>query len=386
MNNAPGQSVDAPAARTVHRLAGSLGFVMLGIAPAAPSRHEAFFLEWLAQGKHGQMEYLAQDIAQRLDPTQLVPDAKAIICIADQYNAQPQQPAAADAQGQLARYAWQPDYHRRIKKRLHALADSLREIWPEHTFRSVVDTAPVMEREHAQRAGLGWIGKHTLLIHPTIGSWFMLGQIITTLPLQPSAAAGQKIHADHCGQCTRCIDACPAQCISPYSVDASQCVSYLTIEHRDVIPVEQHASMRDWLAGCDVCQEVCPYNQSEEEAGSRASDGGHSGENSGGGMPRSFSLLGVLNWSPQARETALQRSALKRIKLGQFKRNALIAAGNLLMDQPGHAQGAALCERIVELAKDEAEESLVRQTAMQVMERLGISSAAAFHEGDEGGR
>ena len=139
-----------------------------------------------------------------------------------------------------------------IKKRLFRLADLLRERWPDHHYKVAVDTAPILEREHAMRAGLGWVGKHTLIIHPRLGSWLLLGQIVTTLDIQPDEPA-----IDHCGTCTRCIDACPTNCIEPYQLDAQRCISYLTIEHRSLIDHEFHSAMGDWIAGCDVCQEVC---------------------------------------------------------------------------------------------------------------------------------
>src|SRR5262249_20142541 len=153
--------------------------------------------------------------------------------------------------------------------------DSLRERFPAEQFRAFVDTAPVMEREHAARAGLGWIGKHTLIIHPRLGSYMLLGGVLTTMDI-PAPAAQRRV-TDHCGTCTRCIDACPTAAITPYSVDATRCISYLTIEHRGEIDPALHEGIGDWLFGCDVCQEVCPHNggrdqtpgtKHQEEAGS----------------------------------------------------------------------------------------------------------------------
>ncbi len=361
-------SFNAPRSQTVRRLVESQRFALLGIAPARPSAHGQFLKDWLAAGKHGEMAYLADHMDQRLDPTNIVPDARAIICVADTYvHKDPAGAGSADAgdasapaMGKVARYAWRKDYHRDIKKRLHNLADALREIWPEHTFRSTVDTAPVLEREHAQRAGLGWVGKHTLLIHPTMGSWFLLGEIITTLPLQTSAEAAGPIMTNHCGQCTRCIQACPTQAITTYSVDATRCVSYLTIEHRGQIDPSLHQGMGQWIAGCDVCQEVCPYNQSPTQGPTAAVDGF-----------TSLPLLEVMGWTVQARQAALQGSALKRIKLEQFKRNAIIAAGNVIAQQPDAPASLQLKQRISELAQDESEHTLVRVTASQVLARLG---------------
>ncbi len=171
----------------------------------------------------------------------------------------------------IARYAQGDDYHKVMTKRLHRMADAPREQFPDEQFKCTVDTAPILEREHAERAGLGWCGKHTLLIHPRFGSWMLLGTIVTTLKLQTSSEANYPVAllppSDHCGTCTRCIDACPTQCIANpddtghRSVDAKRCISYLTLEHRSLIDLSLHEPMGDWIAGCDVCQSVCPYNQ-----------------------------------------------------------------------------------------------------------------------------
>ena len=159
-------------------------------------------------------------------------------------------------QGRIARYALGDDYHEIIKDRLHVLADWLRQIAPDAQTRAAVDTAPVLERELAGLAGIGWVGKNTCVIHPRVGSWLLLGQIITTLSL-----SADEPMPDHCGTCTRCIDACPTDAITqPYQLDASRCISYLTIEHRGEIPTEFHGPIGDWLYGCDICQDVCPHN------------------------------------------------------------------------------------------------------------------------------
>lgn len=367
----------APRSIAVGRLVADQGFAMLGIAPAHASDHQAFFQNWLDEGKHGEMTYLAEHVQKRMDPAQLVPQAKAIICVADMYPSKPPEPqgsmdemdepqATEAVHGKIARYAWRRDYHRDMKKRLHLLTDAMRAMWPGHTFRATVDTAPVLEREHAQRAGIGWVGKHTLLIHPQKGSWFLLGEIITTLPLQSSVEAGAKIMTNHCGACTRCIDACPTQCITPYSLDAKRCISYLTLEHRTAIDPELHPAMGQWIAGCDVCQEVCPFNQpvSTQAAVTPMADTSEA-------VPvthqTSLGLLEVMNWSPEARQEALIGSALKRIKLDQFKRNAIIAAGNVLREQADHPQANQLRQKIKQLACDPEAGELVQTTAKQVL-------------------
>lgn len=357
------------------RIGESLGFGLVGVAPAATSEYGREMREWLADDKHGEMDYLARHLDTRLDPAQLVPDARSVIVVADFYDtpgSDIQKPKAEVPLGRIARYARGNDYHKVIKKRLHRLADALREHAPAETFRAAVDTAPIMEREHAARAGLGWIGKHTLLIHPRKGSWMLLGVIVTTLDLgvdqttHPPAEAGSAISGGHCGTCTRCIDACPTDCITPYSVDASRCISYLTLEHRSSIDPALHAPMGDWVAGCDVCQEVCPYNH--------ATTGGVRDQSvtiNPAYAPRpAFDpgppLLELLGWSAEDRQQAFIKSALKRIKLDMLKRNALIAAGNALARQNDNA----LRSRIAALAEDGNESELVRDTARQVLAKL----------------
>jgi epoxyqueuosine reductase len=360
-----------------------LGFGLLGIAPAEPSDHADELRAWLDAGRHGEMAYLAEHVDVRLDPRKLLGGAESIICVADRYPDEPPNDHATERQrGRIARYAWGDDYHKTIKSRLFELADALRARFPGAEFRCTVDTAPALEREHAARAGLGWIGKHTLLLHPRHGSYLLLGLIVTTLKLQTSAEAGFPHETvpptDHCGQCTRCIDACPTGCIDKagYSIDASRCISYLTLEHRGVIDESLHEAMGDWVAGCDVCQEVCPFN------GVRGSGSGvqedptnrlrfsalpvHPAYEPRAPAP-TLDLLDVLGWSIVERREAFTKSALKRIKLDMLKRNALIALGNALTKKDDPAVRA----RIAQIADDEGEPELVRATARQVLTRLG---------------
>lgn len=234
-----------------------LGFALSGVCDVRPSRWTEQYRAWLKAGKHGSMEYLSRNAEIRAEPERLLPGAASAIMVADLYRSRDQPGDAANpGAGKVARYARGRDYHKVIKKRLHTLCDELKAMHPSAGFRAFVDTAPLMEREIAQQAGLGWIGKHTLLIHPRIGSFFLLGGILTTLEIAQTASA----ITDHCGTCTRCIDACPTDAISPYSIDASRCISYLTIENRSSIDASFHQAMGDWLYGCDICQEVCPHN------------------------------------------------------------------------------------------------------------------------------
>ena len=336
-----------------------LGFVLAGVTSASPSLRENYVRRWLDAGKHGQMEYLARNVDARLDPGKLLEGAKSVICVADAYPA-----AAVDMaeppRGRVARYAWGDDYHKIIRARLFRLADALRQDWPKHTFRSAVDTAPILEREHAVNAGLGWIGKNTMLINRHLGSWLLLGQIVTTLDITLPAESAPE--PDRCGKCDRCVKACPTGCIGSegYELDAGRCISYLTIEHRGEIDPGLHGAIGDWVAGCDVCQEVCPFNKSVGEAGAIDYQPGYALRPPG----PAISLMELLDWNTDTRQKALKRSALKRIKLDMFKRNALIATGNHLAKAPDEP----LRRRVEQIAADPAEPDLVRLTARQAAE------------------
>lgn len=357
--------------QAVARTAAQLGFALVGVAPAIPTKRSEYIRDWLGAGRHGQMAYLAEKIERRMDPRRLLPGARSVICVADRHPATTTLSSQdAQASGKIARYAWGNDYHEIIKKRLFALADALREVWPNEEYRTAVDTAPILEREHAVQAGLGWIGKHTLLIHPDLGSWLLLGQIVTTLAIEVDNESSQRAIPDHCGTCTRCIDACPTQCIEPYRLDASRCISYLTIEHRSLIDPELHEPMGDWIAGCDVCQEVCPFNRTEKR--DNASFLGLLPDYAIRPPAPAIPLLDLLEWDREARQVALKRSALKRIKLDMFKRNALIAAGNYLNDHTDKT----LRQRIEEISEDRLEPEMVRATARQVMKRRGPDKGA----------
>jgi len=296
-----------------------LGFALSGVAEAIPTQYAEQYEQWIADKKHGEMEYLVRNLPQRFDPRQMVEGAKSIICVADRYESQSNE-AQGEAAGKIARYAWGDDYHVVIKKRLHKLSDELAKQFPGETFRVCVDTAPVLEREHAQRAGLGAVGKHTLLIEQGVGSYILLGEIITTLKLEPTQ---ENVQSDPCGSCTRCIDACPTDAITPWSVDATKCISYLTIEHRSEIDKQFHDKIGDWIFGCDICQEVCPHNQQSQRTSEAETHDAYTPRNT------SFDLLSILNWSEQDRRDAFIKSPMKRAKLEMMKRNAQIALNNL---------------------------------------------------------
>ncbi len=334
----------------------SLGFALAGVTSAAASGFADELHAWLASGKHGEMAWLADAPGVRADPTQLLPGARSIIVVADRYASKhsPRQVAAAPPEapdpdehasdcsnaphGRIARYARGLDYHVVMKRRLHTLADALRTLHPANEFRAFVDTAPMLEREHAARAGLGFIGKHTLLINPALGSYLLLGGLLTTLPLDAVSDAStasvidDNASSQHCGSCTRCIDACPTQAITPYSVDARRCISYLTIEHKGPIDPSLHTPIGDWAFGCDVCQEVCPFNvERGAGVGSPASPTALGAPIHRAYAPTrdSFPLLEVLNWNDPERIREFTGTALKRITLDMLRRNAMIVLNNL---------------------------------------------------------
>jgi epoxyqueuosine reductase len=236
-----------------------LGFNLVGATQPHPSDQVAFYRNWLAQGYHAGMGYLARPdaIEKRADPRRVMPEARSIIVAGMSYYPGEFPPVEGHL-GRVSRYAWGADYHDVILGKLHQLAEWI-DGMVEHrlTYRAYVDTGPLLERELAQRAGLGWIGKNTNLIHPRMGSYLFLGDLLLDLELEPDTP----FSGDRCGSCTACLDACPTGALTAArTLDARRCISYLTIEHRGSVPQEMRPLMDDWVFGCDVCQEVCPWN------------------------------------------------------------------------------------------------------------------------------
>jgi len=243
--------------RRLKREAAQLGFCLSGVCPAAAPAGGEQFDRWLAAGYAGQMHYLADRRDAYRHPGHVLEGVRSILMLAMNYRTA--EPAATAAgQGRVSRYAWgSGDYHELIRARLDVLAGVLRERAPSAQVRGVVDTAPLMERELAQLAGLGWIGKNTLLLNRAAGSWFFLAALLTDVEL----TYDRPHETDHCGTCRACLDACPTDAFpQAYVLNASRCISYLTIELRDAVPDELRPGVGDWLFGCDVCQEVCPWN------------------------------------------------------------------------------------------------------------------------------
>lgn len=306
------------------------GFERVGIAPAAPLQRGEYLRQWLETGLAGEMGYLHEHLEIRQDPSRILPGARSIIVAALNYH-QPEAPKPeGPPRGRVAMYAWGDDYHKVIKRKLWRSIDALRQAISEpFEARAFVDTAPLLERELAAQAGVGWIGKNTLILHETLGSYALLGEIVTTLDLPPDQPA-----VDHCGSCTRCLDACPTQAFTaPYQMDATRCISYHTIELRGDIPAEFHAAIGEWVFGCDICQQVCPYNRKApltSEPAFAVRD------------PGPYPVLQeLLNWQIADYRRTLTRSAIKRAKLPMLQRNARIALDNAGADPADTGTGPA---------------------------------------------
>lgn len=246
-------------ATAVKSAAADAGFDLCGIAPAEPFDALSRLSEWLARGHHAGMAWFDRSVAKRLDPRLVLPGARAIVSCAVVYNTdRPYSTSLSSDHAAVARYAWGDDYHAVLDRRLEALEAWMRGAMGEgFESRRYVDTGPLSEKAIAARAGLGWIGKNTCLINQPLGSWLFLGEIITNAPLEPDTPV-----FDRCGTCTLCIDACPTGAlVEPYQLDARKCLSYLTIEHRGELPGGAVAAIGNHVYGCDVCQDVCPWNR-----------------------------------------------------------------------------------------------------------------------------
>lgn len=241
----------------IKSLASELGFMLCGISKAQYLDNEAKHLaHWLGQNYHGEMHYMANHFDKRVDPTALVPGSKSVISLAYNYF-NPEKQLDQDAP-KISMYAYGKDYHKVVRKKLNVLFEKIKSEFGNINGRVFVDSAPILERDWAKRSGIGWIGKNTLLIHPKKGSYFFLAEIVLDLELDYDSPI-----SDYCGTCTRCIDACPTSAIDDkgYLLDGSKCISYVTIELKDDIPEAFKDKMDNWTFGCDICQQVCPWNR-----------------------------------------------------------------------------------------------------------------------------
>ncbi|MBP6471281.1 MAG: tRNA epoxyqueuosine(34) reductase QueG [Chloroflexi bacterium] len=309
-----------------------LGFERLGIIPAVPGRRLDAYLAWAAQGFQGEMGYMARPdrVARRQDLQVILPGVQAVVCVGLDYFTRwlPTAVSQDPSRGRIANYAWGLDYHDVMTPRLEALAEWLRAAGGQSASRVYVDTGAVLERDHGETAGLGFTGKNSMLIHSRYGSWFFLGELLTTLPLTPTSAQSA-VSRLSCGRCHRCLDACPTDAFpEPYVLDARRCISYLTIELKGWIPQELRPLMGNWIYGCDICQDVCPFNrfaQPTGEAGFYPAAGELGLEGWAAAAP---SLLDVLALDEAGFAARFARSPIKRIKRQRLVRNACVAAGN----------------------------------------------------------
>lgn len=310
-------SLTATLEQRLEREAYALGFDLVGFVQLGPAETAGHFDAWIASGRHGEMGYMARDPELRHDSTRPHPGAVSAIVVAMDYGGK--QPT-----GPVARYARGADYHDVMKERLQSLHAWLSEaVGTPVDGRAYVDTAPILERDLARRAGLGWFGKNTNLINPKRGSYFFLGSLFVALALAPSAPFA----GDKCAGCTRCLKACPTQAlVAPHELDATRCISYLTIENRGAIPEALRDKVGSWLYGCDICQEVCPWNVKFAKA--LPKDSPYAPREALGGKDARTLARTLLAMTPGEFAESFRGSPMKRAKLAGLKRNAAVVLGN----------------------------------------------------------
>ncbi len=329
-------------------LAREVGFDLVGIAAPDPPPELAHFATWLAKGRAGEMSYLTGQADRRADLRVAFPWARSVLAVGLQYDTAHPYSTEATAGGWIARYAWGDDYHDVLKALLERLVARLAGEAGAFQSRTYVDTGPIVERAYAAAAGLGAWGKNTCLLHPEHGSWFFLGEAVTDLPLVPDTP-----RLDMCGTCTACLDACPTGALpAPYELDATRCISYLTIELKGAIPEDRREGLGGHVFGCDICQDVCPWNRRRRHQGGLAFE-----PREGLVAPDLERLAGL---SEEGFREAFRRSPVKRAKRRGLLRNVAVAIGN-----GGDPSQRPILDR---LAADE--DPLVREHARWALERL----------------
>ena len=307
--------------RELKQTAQELGFGLAAACPAVTPDGLSRFQSWLEAGYAGEMHYLPSRAAAYEHPRHVLDGCRSLLVLAMPYRTVEPTPAGP-GQGRVSRYAWGEDYHDLIRQRLDVLAESLRRQIPQARVRGVVDTAPLLEREFAQLAGLGWIGKNTLLLNKQLGSWFFLAALLTDVEL----AYDPPHETSHCGTCRACLDACPTQAfVAPYVLDARRCLSYTTIELRGPIPNELREGQADWLLGCDICQEVCPWNY--RAANRKSPRSGEAGLKPAAAMDP-VDLAALFELDDEEFRRRFRHTPLWRPKRRGILRNAAIALGN----------------------------------------------------------
>lgn len=352
----------------LERVAGANGFDAVGFTRLAPTEREAEYRAWLERGDHAGMEWLSRNLDRRFDPRRQFEGARSAMVVALRYHPLDNQvEVEGDLWPKVAKYARGRDYHRVIERGLKRCAEALLDAVPGATARWYVDHGPVLERELAARAGLGWVGKHTLLLSRDLGSWFLLGELFTDVGLGESEPV-----ADLCGRCTRCLDACPTGALpQPYRVDARRCISYWTIEHRGAIPEDLRDRFEGWVFGCDICQDACPWNARRREPADHP-------ELDLPEARRGLDLVSLVALDQQGFEERFAGSAMMRPKRVGMQRNAVLA-----MAHHGERYREPLRRVVLEHP-----EPLVRRHAAWALGQLGdlgsedVLSRALEQEGD----
>ena len=334
----------------------ALGFLRAGFTAAGPARDAPRLREWLEAGRHADMDWIARRESERADPRRVLAGARTMISLLTEYSTEPPQESRRWI-GKISRYAWGSDYHHVLGRRLAKLVRFLDEMIPGSKSISAVDFKPVLEREWAERAGLGWIGKNTNLLTEDRGSWFFLSEILTTVDLAPEKERATK---NRCGKCVDCITACPTQAIvAPFVVDARRCISYLTIELEGPIPRELRPQIGEWIFGCDVCQDVCPWNRFAvpvSEPRFRIDESRFDGD-----------LTEFLELDRASFEARFQGSPVRRAGRDGFLRNVCVALGNRREPTAVPALAKALDDS----------SPLVRSHAAWALGRIGGADACA---------
>ena len=340
--------MDAPATTLAERLkaeARARGFGLVGIAPATEADGFPHLQSWLERGYAGEMEYLRRTVELRRHPRAVLEGVRSVVMLGLEYFPPPG-PRPDTATGRVAKYAQGPDYHRLLWDRLNELSTWLEQESPGCTAHGVTDTAPILERDFARRAGLGWVGKNTMLIHPERGSFFFLATLLTDLELP----ADPPFATTHCGTCTACLDACPTQAFpQPMVLDATRCISYLTIEHRSAIPAELRPAMGHWLFGCDVCQDVCPWNRRAKP----------------GSFPHDSSLEAIDPRDLFAMDPATFTKRFKPTSLFRPRRTAMLRNAAIVLGNTGDTSALPVLEKAMA-----TEAEVVREAAAWAIERI----------------
>jgi len=340
--------------QTIKQEAHRLGFILAGVTTPEPPPHLQAYENWLLQGYHGEMTYLETERARshRADPLKIMPECRSVLVLGMRYPNPVTTPATPSLppSGRVAAYAWGTDYHFMLPERMNQLAEFIQsQVGRSVVYRAYTDTGPILERDLALRAGLGWIGKNTCLIAPGIGSYIFLAELLLDIEIPPD----QPFEADRCGSCTRCIQACPTHCILPNrTLVASRCISYLTIELKSEIPEPLRRLMDNWIFGCDVCQTVCPWNRfASQDVDPRLA---------GPGIHRQPNLAEEIMLSPEGFNHAFKTSSIRRAKRRGYLRNVAIAIGN-----SGNPGMIPILERFLQ-----DPEPLIRQHAQWALEQI----------------